>query len=143
MKLFLGAVPIILRLFSKARRYLLFSNYSQNNLQNDDETEVTKLSQNNNSFLCNNYNKLYELNYEVFYVKITRIGNQSKDRMEDSTHRKLSELVTILNPKNDRMKSIVCKPKIVPAWRYYMLEQCSELQLLNFCLYSGISQLKA
>ena len=32
IKLFLGAVPIILRLFSKARRYLLFSNYSQNNL---------------------------------------------------------------------------------------------------------------
>ena len=32
MQLFLGAVPIILRLFSKARGYLLFSNYSQNNL---------------------------------------------------------------------------------------------------------------
>ena len=32
MKLFLGAVPIILRLFSKAKRHLLFSNYSRNNL---------------------------------------------------------------------------------------------------------------
>ena len=32
MQLFLGAVPIILRLFSKARRHLLFSNYSRNNL---------------------------------------------------------------------------------------------------------------
>ena len=32
MQLFLGAVPIILRLFSKARGHLLFSNYSQNNL---------------------------------------------------------------------------------------------------------------
>ena len=32
MQLFLGAVPIILRLFSKARGYLLFSNYSRNNL---------------------------------------------------------------------------------------------------------------
>ena len=32
MQLFLGAVPIILRLFSKARGHLLFSNYSRNNL---------------------------------------------------------------------------------------------------------------
>ena len=32
MQLFLGAVPTILRLFSKARGHLLFSNYSQNNL---------------------------------------------------------------------------------------------------------------
>ena len=32
MQLFLGAVPIILRLFSKARGHLLFSNYSWNNL---------------------------------------------------------------------------------------------------------------
>ena len=32
MQLFLGAVPIILRLFSKARGDLLFSNYSWNNL---------------------------------------------------------------------------------------------------------------
>ena len=32
MQLFLGAVPIILRLFSKVRGYLLFSNYSRNNL---------------------------------------------------------------------------------------------------------------
>ena len=32
MQLFLGAEFIILRLFSKVRRYLLFSNYSQNNL---------------------------------------------------------------------------------------------------------------
>ena len=32
MQLFLGAVPIILRLFSKAREHLLFSNYSRNNL---------------------------------------------------------------------------------------------------------------
>ena len=32
MQLFMGAVPIILRLFSKARGHLLFSNYSQNNL---------------------------------------------------------------------------------------------------------------
>ena len=32
MQLFLGAVPITLRLFSKARGYLLFSNYSRNNL---------------------------------------------------------------------------------------------------------------
>ena len=31
MQLFLGAVPIILRLFSKARGHLLFSNYSRNN----------------------------------------------------------------------------------------------------------------
>ena len=45
------------------------------------------------------------------------------DRMEDSTHKKLSvELVAILNPKDDRTKSIACKPKIVPTWRYYMLE---------------------
>ena len=34
MQLFLGAVPIILRLFSKARRHLLLSNYSWNNLPN-------------------------------------------------------------------------------------------------------------
>ena len=32
MKLFLGAVPIILRLFFKARGHLLISNYSWNNL---------------------------------------------------------------------------------------------------------------
>ena len=33
--------------------------------------------------------------------------------MEGSTHRKPSvELVAVLNPKNDRTKSIVCKPKI-------------------------------
>ena len=32
MMLFLGAVPIILKLFSKARGHLLFSNYSWNNL---------------------------------------------------------------------------------------------------------------
>ena len=32
MQVFLGAVPIILRLFSKARGHLLFSNYSWNNL---------------------------------------------------------------------------------------------------------------
>ena len=32
MQLFLGAASIILRLFSKARGYLLFSNYSWNNL---------------------------------------------------------------------------------------------------------------
>ena len=32
MQLFLGAMPIILRLFSKARGPLLFSNYSRNNL---------------------------------------------------------------------------------------------------------------
>ena len=31
MQLFLGAVPITLRLFSKARGYLLFSNDSRNN----------------------------------------------------------------------------------------------------------------
>ena len=33
MQLFLRAVPIILRLFSKPRGHLLFSNYSQNNCQ--------------------------------------------------------------------------------------------------------------
>ena len=32
MHLFLGAVPIILRLFTKARGHPLFSNYSRNNL---------------------------------------------------------------------------------------------------------------
>ena len=32
MQLFLGAVPIILILFSKAKGHLLFSNYSWNNL---------------------------------------------------------------------------------------------------------------
>ena len=32
MHLFLGAVPIILRLFFEARGRLLFSNYSWNNL---------------------------------------------------------------------------------------------------------------
>ena len=32
MQLFLGALPIILRLFSKARGHLLLSNYSWNNL---------------------------------------------------------------------------------------------------------------
>ena len=32
MQLFLRAVPIILRLFSKDRGHLLFSNYSWNNL---------------------------------------------------------------------------------------------------------------
>ena len=32
MQLFLEAVPIILKLFSKARGHLLFSNYSQTNL---------------------------------------------------------------------------------------------------------------
>ena len=32
--------------------------------------------------------------------------------MEGSTHRKLSvELVAVPNPKNDRTKSIICKPK--------------------------------
>ena len=32
MQLFLEAVPIIFKLFSKTRGHLLFSNYSQNNL---------------------------------------------------------------------------------------------------------------
>ena len=32
MQLFPGAVPIILKLFSKARGHLLFSNYPWNNL---------------------------------------------------------------------------------------------------------------
>ena len=32
MQLFLEAVPIILKLFSKARGHILFSNYSRNNL---------------------------------------------------------------------------------------------------------------
>ena len=32
MQIFLGAVPIVLKLFSKARGHLLFSNYSRNNL---------------------------------------------------------------------------------------------------------------
>ena len=39
MLLFLGAVSIILRLFSKARGHLLFLNYSRNNLPKP--TDVT------------------------------------------------------------------------------------------------------
>ena len=46
MQLFLGAVPIFLRLLSKARGHLLFSNYSRNNLPKptDDASWLTYLA---------------------------------------------------------------------------------------------------
>ena len=44
MQLFLGAVPIILRLFSKARGHLLFSNYSRNNLPKPSHRPPEELS---------------------------------------------------------------------------------------------------
>ena len=45
MQLFLGAVPIILRLFSKARGHLLYSNYSRNNLSKPTRDVITHRNQ--------------------------------------------------------------------------------------------------
>ena len=63
MQLFLGAVPIILRLFSKARGHLLFSNYSRNNLP-----KPTHASSNKFTGLYDIFTSLYE-NFTSLYAK--------------------------------------------------------------------------
>ena len=52
-RLFLGVVPIILRLFSKTKGHLLFSNYSWNNLPEPNRCAETKVTMHADCLECN------------------------------------------------------------------------------------------
>ena len=69
----------------------------------------------------------------------------SMDRIKDYTPRKLSvELVAVLNRKNGRTKLVVCKPKNISRWRYFIHPSIVLwVVIVEFCLYSDIIQLKA